>query len=94
MRRALALLALSVAAFGAEKPHTFVGKVVDNQCGENCARECPLVKGIRYTFQTDEEAFVITDQKKAAPFAGKEVRIEGKLTNSNRLIIRSITPEK
>ena len=94
MKRALAFLALSVAALAADKPQTFVGKVIDIQCGENCATECPLVKGIRYTLQTDEQAYVITDQKKAAAYAGKEVRIEGKLTSSNRLVIRSITPEK
>jgi len=48
------------------------------------------VKGIRYTLQTGDEAFVLSDQKAAAHFSGKKVTVTGTVTPSNRLKVVSI----
>jgi hypothetical protein len=91
MKRGLLLLVMAALSLTAgEAVKTFTGTVVDNQCGANCATYCPLVKGIRYTLQAGDEAFVLSDQKAAAHFSGKKVTVTGTVTPSNRLKVVSI----
>jgi hypothetical protein len=93
IKRASVLAAVAaVSLMAGENVETFAGTVVDVQCGANCATYCPLVKGIRYTLQSGDEAFVLSDQKMAAPFSGKKVVVRGTLTVSNRLKVISIVP--
>jgi hypothetical protein len=92
VRRTAILLALAAASLTAgENPRTFTGTVVDDDCGAHCATFCPLVKGIRYTLQAGDEAYVLSDQKTAAHYAGKQVVVKGTLTITNRLQVSSIS---
>ena len=95
MKRAsiLAFLA-AVSLMATDGIRTFTGTVIDVRCGAHCATYCPLVKGIRYTLQAGDDAFVLSDQKAAARYAGKRVVVQGTLTPTNRLKVISIATAK
>ena len=72
----------------------FTGVIHDNKCvGPSCATMCPVDKDPVYTLQTPDRAWVLSDPKLAARFAGQTVTIKG-TTRGNRLRISSVTPAK
>jgi hypothetical protein len=74
---------------------TFIGVIHDNRCvGPNCARECPVTKDPRYTLQSGDNAWVLSDQKIPAQFTGKKVVVIGTLGPRNTLVVSSIAPAK
>ena len=45
--------------------------------GPECATLCPISKDPVYTLQTGDEAWVLSDAKKSAPYTGKKVTVTG-----------------
>jgi hypothetical protein len=91
MKRFALLLVFSAAGLVAG---TFsgAGVVHDNKCVvPACATQCPVNKETVYSLQTSDRAWVLSDPKTAARFAGKKVKITG-TTQGNRITITSITP--
>jgi hypothetical protein len=90
---ALMLAAASVLMAGSTR--TFTGVIHDNRCmGPNCATQCPVTKGPKYTLQAGDEAWVLTDQKTPARFAGRKVVVTGTVEVGNKLKVISIAPSK
>jgi hypothetical protein len=81
--------------FGGQKVKTFTGVIHDNRCvGPNCATQCPVTKGPKYTLQSGDEAFVLTDRKTAAQYVGRKVVVTGTVEANNRLKVTSIAPAR
>ena len=92
-RCALMLAAASVLM--AAPPKTFTGVIHDNRCvGPNCATQCPITKGPKYTLQSGDEAWVLSDQKTPARFTGKKVIVTGTIEADNKLKVISIAPAR
>jgi hypothetical protein len=96
MKRFTRLFVLSAAAiavgFAAGAVETFTGIVHSNQCvGPACATQCPIDKDPIYTLQTGDRAWILSDAKTAARYAGKKVKITG-TTRDNTITITSVTP--
>jgi hypothetical protein len=88
---ALLLLAAGLG-FEDKASSRFTGIVHDNQCvGPNCATQCPIVKGPKYTLQSGEGAWILSDQTTPARYVGKKVIVRGTVEPENRLKIISIT---
>jgi hypothetical protein len=86
-------LAAAGLCFAGTAVKTFTGVIYDNRCvGPNCATQCPVVKGPKYTLQSGDEAFVLTDQKTPAPYVGRKVVVTGTVEGNNRLKVTSIKP--
>jgi hypothetical protein len=93
MKYALMLVAASLCLAGS--PRTFTGVIHDNRCvGPNCATQCPVTKGPKYTLQSGEEAWVLSDQKTPARFTGKKVVVTGTIESDNKLKVISIAPAR
>ena len=89
----LVALAGLCTAGGARK--TVTGVIHDNRCvGPNCATQCPVRKGPVYTLQSGEDAWVLSEQKTPAQYAGKKVIVTGAIGPDNRLEVASIVPAK
>jgi hypothetical protein len=74
---------------------TFTGVIHDNRCvGPNCARQCPSTKGPKYTLQSGDEAWVLSDQKTPAQYTGKKVVVTAALGAGNRLMVTTIVLAK
>jgi hypothetical protein len=72
---------------------SFIGVIHDNRCvGPNCATQCPVTKGPKYTLQSGDEAWVLSDQKTPARYTGKKVIVTGKVGADNKLHVVSIAP--
>jgi hypothetical protein len=79
----------------AAPPKTFTGVIYDNRCvGPNCATQCPITKGPKYTLQSGDEAWVLSDQKTPARFTGKKVIVTGTVESDNKLKVISIAPAR
>jgi hypothetical protein len=91
MNRCALLLALTSFCMAGIVQKTFIGVVHDNRCvGPNCARQCPVTKDPKYTLQSGDEAFVLSDQKTLARYTGKKVIVTGTLGPRNTLVVSSI----
>ena len=91
---ALFLMAAGLC-FGGTAVKTFTGVIHENRCvGPNCATQCPVTKGPKYTLQSGDEAFVLTDQKTPAQFVGRKVVVTGTVEANNRLKVTSIAPAR
>jgi hypothetical protein len=89
------VLLTAVMGFGKEAPKTFTGIIHDNRCaGPNCATQCPVTKGPKYTLQSGNEAWVLSDQKTPARYVGKKVMVTGVAGADNRLRVASIAPAR
>ena len=76
-------------------PQTFTGVIHDNRCvGPNCATQCPITKGPKYTLQAGDEAWVLSDQKAPAEFVGRRVIVTGTVGADYKLKVTSITPAR
>jgi hypothetical protein len=91
------ILLLLTAGLGlAEKAaKTFVGVIHDNRpTADSRATQCPVIRGPIYTLQSGNEAWVLTDQKTPAKYAGKRVVVTGTIGNDNKLKVTSIAPAR
>jgi hypothetical protein len=79
---------------------TFTGVIHDNRCvGPNCARQCPVSKDPKYTLQSGDNAWVLTDRKNPKRFSGmqytgRKVVVTGTLGPRNTLVVFSIAYAK
>jgi hypothetical protein len=95
MKRCALLLAIAGFSMAGAVQKTFIGVIHDNRCvGPNCARQCPVTKDPKYTLQSGDEAWVLSDQKTPAKYTGKKVVVTGTLGPRNTLVVSSIVPAK
>ena len=95
MKRCALLLAIAGLSLAGAVQKTFIGVIHDNRCvGPNCARQCPVTKDPKYTLQSGDEAWVLSDQKTPAKYTGKKVVVTGTLGPRNTLVVSSIAPAK
>jgi hypothetical protein len=93
MKRSALLLVAAGLCFAGQAVKTFTGVIHDNRCaGPNCATQCPVTKGPKYTLQSGDEAWVLSDQKTPARFVGRRVIVTGTVEAGNRLRVASIAP--
>jgi hypothetical protein len=93
----LAIAGLSMAGPSMKSPvqKTFTGVIHDNRCvGPNCARQCPATRDPKYTLQSGDDAWVLSDQRSLAGYTGKKVVVTGMLGPRNTLVVSSIAPAK
>lgn len=93
------LFSISLAT---EKPQTFTGEIMDQQCAllgghsammnqgesaKDCANRCVSIGGKYVLFDgANKTIYQLDDQKKAQPFAGSKVKITGTYDTSNKTI--------
>ena len=95
MKSCALVVAVAGLCMAGSAPRTFTGVIHDNRCvGPNCARQCPITKDPKYTLQSGDDAWVLSDQKTAARFTGKKVNVTGTIGFDNKLIVASIVPAK
>lgn len=95
MRWCISPLLLACLCLAGTAPKTFVGVIHDNRCvGPACATQCPINKAPTYTLQSGDDAWMLSDQKTPAKYAGKKVIVTGTVGANNRLIVTSIVPAK
>ena len=95
MKACALLVAFAGLCMAGGTSRTFTGVIHDNRCvGPNCARQCPITKDPKYTLQSGDEAWVLSDQKAPARYVGKRVIVTGTLGRDNKLIVSSIAPAK
>ena len=83
-------LMLFLAATGLLCGKTYTGVINDNQpARSNLATQCPVIRP-KYTLQTTDQAWVLSDQKTAARFAGRKVVVEATPGPKNELKVVSI----
>lgn len=89
------ILAAVGLCFGGTAVKTFTGVIHDNRCvGPNCATQCPVTKGPKYTLQSVDEAWLLSDQQTPVKYVGRKVVVTGTVEPGNKLKITSITPVK
>jgi hypothetical protein len=95
----LFLVALGLC-LGEKSPRTFTGIIHDNRCvGPNCATQCPVTKEPKYTLQSGDEAWLLSDrkpsdQKTLAEYTGRKVIVTGTVGTDNKLKVISIAPAR
>jgi hypothetical protein len=93
MKRYAFLLALTGLSMTADTPKTYTGVVHDGApVDSHPATQCVVIKGPRYTLQTADGAYILTDEKTAAEYAGKKVEVRGTVTDGNKLHTIEIKP--
>lgn len=99
----VALMGVEPRVAGGE-PQVFVGVITDDMCAdgnhaamrmgsndEECAKACVDAHAAAYVMFDGTRAYELTDQKTAATFAGKRVRISGTLdARGRRIAVESI----
>jgi hypothetical protein len=95
MKRCALLFAIAGLSIAGTAQKTFIGVIHDNRCvGPNCARQCPITKDPKYTLQSGDNAWVLSDQKTPARYTGKKVVVSGTLGPRNTLVVSSIVPAR
>jgi hypothetical protein len=89
-RYAVVLVAAGLC-LGGKAEKTFTGVIHDNRCiGPNCATQCPVTKEPKYTLQSGDEAWLLSDQKTTAKYVGRKVIVTGAVGADNTLKVSSI----
>ena len=94
---ALALAGMSITGAGmaADLSLTFAGTIHDHSRDSGAAAtQCVVIKGPKYTLQTETEAWVLPDEQMVAKYAGKRVLIRGEVSDGNKLKVIEIVPAK
>ncbi len=95
MRGSPLLLVAAGLCFAGPVVRTFTGVIHDNRCvGPNCATQCPVTKEPKYTLQSGDEAWLLSDQKTPAKYVGRKVIVTGALGAHNTLKVTSIAPAR
>jgi hypothetical protein len=94
-KRCALLLVTFGLCFGGQGEKTFTGVIHSNRCvGPNCATQCPVTKEPKYTLQSGDEAWLLSDQKTPAHYVGRKVIVTGALGSDNTLKVTSIVPAR
>lgn len=95
------LIALSLAAavimLAADGPQTITGTITENMCGGNhkamdmgpdpkCIADCVKSMGAKYALWDGKTVYELSDQKGAAKFAAKKVKITGTVDEQAKTI--------
>jgi hypothetical protein len=92
-KRSALFLAAAGLCFGGKAPKTFTGVIHDNRCvGPTCATQCPVTKEPKYTLQSGDEAWLLSDQKTPAQYVGRIVNVTGTVGADHRLKVTSVAP--
>jgi len=81
---------------GAAADNTFTGVITDTMCGADhaqmgvkpdskCVREC-VKGGSKYALLVGKEVYTLSDQKTPDEYAGKKVKVTGKLNAQTKII--------
>jgi hypothetical protein len=94
-KRCALILVAAGLCFGGTAVKTFTGVIHDNRCvGPNCATQCPVTKGPKYTLQSGDAAWVLSDQKTPAQYVGRKVVVTGTVEADNKLKVTAIVPAR
>jgi hypothetical protein len=97
--------ALAIGLCATDQPQTFSGVITDTMCGkthgmlpgqpdDKCIAACLKGSSSEYALNTGTEILKLSDQKKAAPFAARRVKVSGTLNAKNHTIkVNSIESE-
>src|SRR5436305_667459 len=103
MKKKIAIALASSALMFAAGGETFTGTITDTMCGgdhngmnmgapEKCVTEC-VKMGSKYALWDGKTAYELSDQKAAAKFAAKKVKVTGTKDNTAKTIkVESIAP--
>jgi hypothetical protein len=96
------LTALFTVSLAAQKPQTFTGEIMDQQCAllgghsammnqgesaKDCANRCASIGGKYVLFDAaNKTVYQLDDQKRAQPFAGAKVKVTGTYDTSSKTI--------
>jgi hypothetical protein len=100
----LKTIALGFAALTLAAAETFTGTVTDNMCAQDhskmkmgpdpkCVTECVKTMNAKYALYDGKTAYILSDQKTPAKFAGQKVTVTGTL-NGKTLKVDQIAPAK
>jgi hypothetical protein len=85
------LLSVAGLCFAERAEKTFTGVIHSNRCvGPNCATQCPVTREPKYTLQSGDEAWLLSDQKTPAQYVGRKVIVTGAVGAHNTLKVSSI----
>jgi hypothetical protein len=101
----LIVSALGVASLSAAQSTSFVGVITDDMCAKDghatmrmgptdaeCTTACIAAHGADYVLADGKQVYTLSDQKTPEKFAGKRVRVTGKLDAKTKAIqVQSIT---
>lgn len=102
-----AIFAIGALA-GVAQAKTFEGEIMDSSCAKNgshaqmekehnmtsdsgCTKAC-VKMGAKYVLFMNGKAYDLDDQTKPADFAGRRVRVTGKMDKGNSIKVESIAP--
>ena len=96
------LTALLTASLAAQKPQSFTGEIMDQQCAllgghtammnqgesaKDCSNRCVSLGGKYALYDSSSKTvYQLDDQKKAQPFAGAKVKVTGTYDTSSKTI--------
>ena len=99
---AIAAASLLTVSLAAQKPQTFNGEIMDQQCGllgghmlmqkqgespKDCTNRCVGMGGKYVLFDASTKtSYQLDDQKKPQPFAGAKVQVTGTLDAQSKTI--------
>jgi hypothetical protein len=93
---------------GVAQAKTYTGEIMDSSCAKNgshaqmekehnmtsdsaCTKAC-VSMGAKYVLFMNGKAYDLDDQTKPAEFAGKRVRVTGKMENNKTIKVENISP--
>lgn len=96
------------ALTGIAQAKDFTGEIMDSNCAKNgshaqmekehnmtsdsgCTKAC-VQAGAKYVLFMNGKAYDLDDQTKPADFAGKRVKVTGKMENGNSIKVENISP--
>lgn len=98
----IASASLLTVSLAAQKPQSFAGEIMDQQCAllgghsammnqgesaKDCTNRCVSIGGKYVLFDAaNKMVYQLDDQKKAQPFAGAKVKVTGSYDTSNKTI--------
>ena len=97
--QALTLGFLWIAALAAQGQQTFIGTATDTECANanhsqmrmgstdaECTTACFFAHGAMYVLYDGNEVYALSDQQAPEEFAGRKVRVTGKLDAETKTI--------
>ena len=104
MKKIALFFAGAALLLAAGEKKTLTGVITDDMCSkdhksmnmgtdEKCVTECVKGMGAKYVLLSGSDAYVLSDQKAPAKYAGKKVTVTGTVDGKN-IQVSSITPAK